>query len=159
MATFYSWGSRSFGVDAQIVGEVVETISTTEGRCEPGQLVDAARDKTSPLHSLFTWDDTKAAESWRTHEARRVISAIVVNVTVEDNEVTAPAFVSVGHVLATQGAGEGYRSISVITAHADFTKEALDEAKMRLRAIQRRYAALEALAPVWEALEAVEAAD
>lgn len=154
----YEWGSRGYSVDAQIVGETVERITEQEGRCEPGRLVDVARDETNPIHPLFTWDNDDAAEKWRTHEARKIIGALTVTVKVRDQDITAPAFISVGHVIATQDEGEGYRPVSVVTADEQFAQEAIHEAMMRLRALKRRYEAIEALAPVWKALEALEAA-
>lgn len=153
----YQWGSRKYPVDAQIVGDAVDRITAAEGYCEPRRLVAEAEPDDSPLHPLFTWDDDEAADKWRTHEARKVIGGLTVTVQYENQEVSAPAFISVGHVIATQDAGEGYRPLSVVVSDEKFAKEALAEATMRLRAIQRRYTALDALAPVWEALDLVAA--
>lgn len=156
-AMVYQWGSRSYAVDAQLVGETVAQITEREGYCPPSRLVAVASDSDSPLHSLFTWDDVDAAERWRTHEARQVIKSLTVTVRVEDAEVRAPAFVSVGHRVETQANGEGYRPLSVVAADPGYRAEALGEALAQLRAIQRRYAAIDALAPVWKALEGIAA--
>lgn len=154
----YAWSGRRYPVDAKVVAETVDRIAGEHGRCEPGQLVDAARDKASPLHKLFTWSDREAANKWRTHEARKIINAISVMYVERDNERVTPAFISVGHIESTQDAGEGYRPIEVVAANEAFAQEAIRDVVMRLRAMRRRYDALEALAPLWKALEELEAA-
>jgi hypothetical protein len=106
---------------------------------------------------MFTWDDDEAAHKWRVHEARNVINALSITITVNDQEVTGPAFISVGHILKTQGEGEGYRSLSVVMTDPEFAQEAMNEAMGRLRSIRARYASLEALSPVWAALDQVAA--
>lgn len=154
----YKWSGRSYPVEAGTVAETVDRIAREHGRCEPGQLVDVARPETSPLHTLFTWNNQEAADKWRTHEARKIISAItVVNIHDEQARET-PAFISVGHIESTQDAGEGYRPIEVIAANEAFTQEAMRDVMMRLRAMRRRYEAIEALAPIWKAMEELEAA-
>jgi hypothetical protein len=154
----YQWGgSHSFKVDAQNVGEKIESIALRDGACAPYCLVEEAQDETSPLHPLFTWDETTAAVRWRTHEARRVINSLTVNVERGGEVVTAPAFISVGHTVKTQDAGEGYRPISVVVETPVFREEALDEALGRLKAMQKRYGAIKELAPIWQALDDVAA--
>lgn len=152
----YEWGSRSFHVDAQIVGETVDRITSNEGYCAPARLVDAARKDTSPIHNLFTWDNKVAADKWRTHEARQIINALTVTMQMNGEQVSAPAFLSVGHVVATQDAGEGYRPLSVVISDDAFAREAMADVVMRLRAIRRRYETIEALSPLWKVLEELE---
>lgn len=154
----YEWGRRGYAVDPQVVGEAVKRIAKRDGCCAPEQLVGVASDETSPLHRLFTWDDAKAAVNWRTHEARQVIGSLTVKVMVDDHEERAPAFISVGHTSQTQTAGEGYRPLSVVQQTPEFHTEALEEVISRMEALRRRYAAVEGLAPVWEALDRIKAA-
>lgn len=149
----YQWGSQSYAVKPQVVGEAVERIENRDGFCQPRALVDEARKKTSPLHPLFTWDDVKAADQWRNHEARQVIRSITVKVDGQDDSV--PAFVSVGHTVATQASGEGYRSFSVVTKTPDLHEEAVNEVLSRLESYRRRYESLAPLAPVWDAIDQV----
>lgn len=153
----YEWGRRPYKVPAQEVGAVIEQIAEAEGKCTPQALIEAAAPEDSPVHSLFTWDDTKAAANWRTHEARNVINSITVRVVREGGDMPAPAFVSVGHVKATQGMGEGYRPLSVVLEDPAMAEEAVWQAIMQLRAVERRYKSLKQLAPVWDAVEKVEA--
>lgn len=151
----YQWGRKTLPVPAQVAGEAIEEIADREGFCTPGRLVEVAASEWSPLHPLFTWDDQEAAVQWRTHEARQVLNNLVVSVKVEGETVNAPAFISVGHTARTRDAGEGYRPVSVVVSTPAFSAEALDEAISRLHALRRRYEAIEALSPVWRALDDV----
>lgn len=154
----YQWGGRSHGVDPQVVGETIEKIAGKGGSCSPVELVEVAHDDASPLHSLFTWEDEVAAGHWRVHEARNVINSLTVTIGNGDMQTVAPAFISVGHVKATQGEGVGYRPISVVLGNEYFAQEALDEALLKLESLEKRYASLKELSPVWRALQLVKAA-
>jgi hypothetical protein len=52
-----------------------------------------AKKKSSPLHNYFEWDDSKAAQKWRMHEARMLIATAKVYVS-EVSPETVRAFVS-----------------------------------------------------------------
>lgn len=67
----YKWAHGTRGAPAQAVGETVAWLVEAHGGvCPPSALVEVARDEQHPCHRLFTWDDPKAAEAWRRHEAR-----------------------------------------------------------------------------------------
>lgn len=151
----YEWGRRSYGIPAPVVGEIVNSIAEQEGGCPPIRLVESATPEDSPIHQLFTWDDDKAASSWRTHEARQVIGCLTIRVQVGDEEKKVPAFLSVGHDLARQARGEGYRPVAVVIGDRDWSEEALSEAMGRLQALRSRYESLEALSPVWAAMDKI----
>lgn len=63
------------------------------GRLSPADVVETARDPSSPLHHCFDWDDTSAAESWRIEQARRLIRSVRVVVVHEDVQVRVPRYV------------------------------------------------------------------
>lgn len=56
----------------------IEEMVNTLGKVAPAQIVEAARDENSPLHGVFEWDDTIAAEEHRLLQARQLIRTIVV---------------------------------------------------------------------------------
>ena len=64
--------------------EALKNLEDRNGRLTPTQVVNAARDESSPLHSCFEWDDGLAAESWRIEQARELIRSVKVKVTYED---------------------------------------------------------------------------
>lgn len=59
------------------------------GKLSPDQVVADARSEASPLHDLFEWDDTAAADAWRTQQARVVIHEVhcVIKTTTTTVEV------------------------------------------------------------------------
>jgi len=82
----YSWksGFPNRGADAQMVGSVLEDLgSATDGCLTPQQVVDHARNRDSPLHSLFEWDDSVAAEAYRREQAGAMMRAIQIHYEVE----------------------------------------------------------------------------
>ena len=54
----------------------------------PEEVVEAARPKSSPLHSFFTWDNKKAAEERRRDQARELIQQFVkADIEHEEGEI------------------------------------------------------------------------
>jgi hypothetical protein len=155
----YVWGSRSFTVPASVVGEAIDQIIDEEGACPPGALVDRARPESSPLHPLFTWDDSRAAESWRTHQARLVIKSVsvVIDKPEPSNQPGPPAFISVNRRPDATGA-PGYQPIAVVQRSPDLMREAQRDALRALQGLQRRYSHLSELKPVWEAVRIIDEA-
>ena len=64
------------------------------GRIMPMAVVDAARDPTSPLHSEFEWDLTKAAEREWLRTASELIRSVKFIVSYEDRKIVSPYYVS-----------------------------------------------------------------
>jgi hypothetical protein len=82
-----------------------------DGRLNPDDVVDAARNPNSSLHSYFTWDDTEAAASYRLQEARALIRRVRVNVVrTDDSIVRVPSFVR-------SPQGKGYQNIAVMVTN------------------------------------------
>jgi hypothetical protein len=78
----YAWrnGTRFGGSDPQAVGEAVAILGSPTAE----RLVDAAKAKGSPLHSLFEWDDSVAAGEHRLETARNVMRSLVITVVIEE---------------------------------------------------------------------------
>ena len=71
MKKSWKW-TRSHQVDAQVAGEVIENLPERS----PEYLIREARKKSSPLHSLFEWDNTAAAKEYRLLQARLIINSL-----------------------------------------------------------------------------------
>ena len=70
---------RSYGVSPDVAGREFDRISAANaGRLTSAAVVDAARPDQAPLHPAFEWDDEKAAERYRQHQASTLIRAVVV---------------------------------------------------------------------------------
>jgi hypothetical protein len=89
------------------IREELQTL-VKDGRLIPEDVVDAAKNPNSSLHTYFTWDDTEAAAAFRLQEARALIKRIRVSVVRTDESVVhVPSFIR-----SPQGAG--YQNISVM---------------------------------------------
>lgn len=65
---YTSSGHKLTKTNAKILGKFIE--KTFPKGVEAGQLVHAAKAKSSPIHHLFEWDNKKAADRYRLHQAR-----------------------------------------------------------------------------------------
>jgi hypothetical protein len=63
------------------------------GRLTPNAVVEDARDKDSPLHSVFEWDDAVAADRFRIEQARNLIQSFKVHVEYRETIVSVPQWV------------------------------------------------------------------
>ena len=85
-STVFSW-SDVMTTDAKVSWKAKEAaIRALEknGRVDPAELIEVARDPEHPCHSSFTWDIEQAAqERWR-DQARELIRSVKFEVLVED---------------------------------------------------------------------------
>jgi hypothetical protein len=66
------------------VADALRRLEQENGDLNPSDVVDSARDPTSPMHDFFEWDDTIAAEQWRMSQARLLIRRVKIQVLVRD---------------------------------------------------------------------------
>lgn len=85
--------------------KAIEQCRDEDGHVKPAVVVEHARDDQSPLHELFTWDDTEAAHNFRLMQARWVIRA-TVKILPRTQQVVR-AYISLP---ADRKSGIGYRS-------------------------------------------------
>ena len=99
----------------RLTEEAIQEIKKLEdrrGRLTPEQVVEAARDESSPLHECFEWDDGKAAHKYRVEQARDLLKR--VKIEVEYHETTIKVVGYVRDPEAPSG-DQGYRSTMRIT--------------------------------------------
>jgi uncharacterized protein YigE (DUF2233 family) len=104
--------------DAQIAR--VKELETARGEITPRAVVEDAKDKASPLHSLFEWTKAKAAEIHWLHVAREVIGAVHVVVTTTEHTIKAPMYV---RDMAANG--QGYRSVTALRQDPESARQSL----------------------------------
>lgn len=119
------------------------------GRLSARLVVSDAKSERSPLHSLFTWDNRKAAEAHRLQQANALLSCIVVEKDDDGNDAhNIRAFVVVsGH------ANESYTSIAVALSDPTLRTKILQDAFKELESWRKRYSDLEEMAEVFKAIE------
>lgn len=142
----YSWGDGwSPNLDANIVGGVVEKIEAEHGAVTKELLLEESRPEDSATHSIFEWDNDKAAESWRLQQAKATINALrIVYVSTEDEKVPVRAFVNVSE-LSNKAQ---YKSVSVAFQNVDEREAYLKRIRNELDAFVRRNQNIEELADI-----------
>jgi hypothetical protein len=147
------------------VREALIELHKKHGSLTPEIVVEAARPKTSPLHSSFEWNDKVAGEQYRLVQAAFLIRTVKVRREVRaGTESVVRAFVNVRPVVQ-QAADEDeedaskkgvYVSIDQVLESEQWTRQMLDSAMRDLRAFRRKYETLSALAPIFRAIEQLE---
>lgn len=123
----------------------------SDGKLEPVAVVDAARAKTSPLHSCFTWDDSEAAEQFRLIEARKLIQVHVELLPGASDK--SPVWVS---LTPDRNEGGGYRPMVKVLSHADQRAILLADAMRELEYFRKKYGMLKELAAVFAAAKKIK---
>ena len=76
--------------DAQKVCNELLDIGDEIEEIQPEDIVEAARDESKELHKCFEWDDNKAAEKYRLHQARQLTSFLVFKREKNEDGVKTP---------------------------------------------------------------------
>jgi len=71
-------GYRVSGVDAPTAKKELDRIRRERGKLTPAVIVDEARSKSNPLHSVFEWDNSVAAQKFRENQAGTLTRSIVI---------------------------------------------------------------------------------
>lgn len=119
--------TRVAGIDPQVAGEQLDLIYAKHNELTAPLVVDAARPEDAPLHPVFEWDDSIAAERHREHQARNLIRS--VQIISSDNEPPEPVFV---HVESLQS----YQPAVVVVNDIDLFEEAWEQFMVRLKQSQ-----------------------
>ena len=138
----------------KIIAELRRLARANDGVLAPENVVNAARSVRSPLHKLFDWDDTAAAEKWRIHQARQVLRVTVEFVGSEKS----PVRVFVSLTKDRTGDETGYRSMVDVVSDDEFYAQMLGDALDELRVFKAKYARFKELREVFAVIDRVRAA-
>ena len=151
----YHWKDRSYGVDAQTAGEVMERIEKRDGILTKESFLEESRPEDSPTHKCFEWDDTVAAEKWRLNQSRHIINGLVVKVVkVDGDEERAPAYVNVS--MRDSHTDARYKNLHVVMDKKEERQQVLKNALYELNTFRRKYAMWQELNGVFEAIRVAE---
>lgn len=145
MVYAFKAGSHLRG-DAQATGEMCERLAA-EGRLTAEQFVEENRPEEAPMHDAFEWDNEKAADHWRVHQARHIIASIEIRT---EKKEPVRAYFSIERSDPT------YRHIECILQSRDETERLLRTALAELTAFQKKYYMLKELAEVFNAISEVQ---
>ena len=152
MQTFVWKQGCRFRGKAQDVGERIEKVKRDHsGTLKPVHVVADARNKASPLHALFEWDNRKAADAYRLDQAQRIISSIEVKITTSDGDKRCRAYVSLVH-----GNGRNYHGIEEAMNTASLRELLLIQALAEVESWRDRYESYVELARVFSAIQSTK---
>lgn len=149
-------GALSIGVGFQVkkrwirkLKPVYDRIIGKKGNVTPEDLVDAARPKRSPIHGMFEWDDTVAAEKYRLEQAGYFIRSLRISLTITGGGVTV-----VRPLISVVSNG---KKTYVPTVKAlddqEYRAQIIAQALRELTSFQAKYAALKELGDIFAAIE------
>lgn len=99
-------------------------------------ILAAAKPASSPIHSYFEWDNTRAAEAYRKMQARSLVQLVVaktMDTSGEDTSVNVRLLYSLPEDRATGG---GYRLTTDIIATAESRRKLLASLVQDLRRVE-----------------------
>lgn len=109
------------------------------GKLQPRQVVEAAQDPESPLHTAFTWNDEAAAAAYRLEQARQLIRSIRIDISTETRTVSTVAYVRDPDCAEDE---QGYVSVARVRSDTDRKRDVLVAEFRRAGAALRRARAL-----------------
>jgi hypothetical protein len=118
------------------------------GLLKPEEVVEEARSASNVFHDYFTWDDSSAAEKWRLNEARVLIRSCVIYS--EELKVQVRALTSLEVDRGNEG---GYRWTMDVLQRPDLRQQLMQTALDELNRVRTKYAHLEGLAEIWDAID------
>ena len=123
------------------------------GLLRPAAVVEEARNKRSPLHRAFEWNDGKAAEKYRLLQAQKLIRSFHVVKDDGDMGISVPVFVSVSSDRTGGKENNPYRLIDDVMQTDDLLSIAENDALEQLRGLRNRYDHLKRLGDIWDAID------
>lgn len=148
----YRW-KYHLQVDPNTVGREFEAIEKESGQLTRASVVDRARPKDAPLHALFQWDDTIAAEEYRKDQAGKLIQNLVIVQPREEPEkppIVYRAFVNSNENVQQDGT---YINLHRAVSSPETLSILLSNAKRELRSFREKYDLLSELAPIMSAID------
>lgn len=118
-----------------IYAAALAAIEQKHGRLTPALVVEEARDTEHPLHDEFTWDDSVAAKQWREAQAREIIRAARIEVTVNNVSFSAVAYIRDPELPPSEA---GYRGVVSLAADRVAAVEAVASEIRSAAALLRR---------------------
>jgi len=149
----YSWRPGfSHREDPNIIGEEIQRMVVEhDNKLEPEVVVSEASSPLHPMHNLFEWDDTVAAEQHRLQQARTLLRSIIVTIIRPKH-----ANVVTNLVVSTEKSGPRDRCYST-TEYAlndpELRAQVLGQALRELAAFKRKYAELSELVHVFRIID------
>lgn len=150
-------GARTSAEVAQVVGDHLDLLrQQNDGKLDPVQVVEDARNPNSPLNGYFDWDDSEAARLYRLQQARGLIRSVVAiyRTSPDSGPKSIRAFVS---VTTGDDAKPSYVASAVAMSDEDMRAKTLRKAWDEAQRFRQRYAELTEFASLFATIDELEA--
>ena len=149
----YKYRATQYKVPAQVAGEYLEELGKEEGGLTARTLLERSRPEEALLHECFEWDDTEAAERYRLGQARYFISNVV---TVElKGKPVEPTRAFVQVTQREHNEVGIFKPVHIALSDSVSREIVLGNAMRDMQSFKDKYATLEELASVIEAMDEV----
>lgn len=99
------------------------------GKLTASGILKEAEKKTSPLHALFEWDNTKAAHQYRMWQSRSMVKRLNLSIEVDEEKLV--------HVPVVNSKEGEYKPVKVVVEIISDFELAMNEAVSKLAAAER----------------------
>jgi len=132
-----TWGGFKPNVPIEVAVREFETIEDTYGKLTAKNLLKHSEDPKSPLHDMFEWNNSIAANRYRLEQAGKLINSVDI-IVVSDGETRE---IGAYEIVRTDD-GNAYKNISTFTISdvdqlKEKTKEAINGLTKKLRVYSR----------------------
>lgn len=136
------------GVKAQEIGSAIDSLKAERGgKITAEDVLNAARDEGSPLHSCFEWNERKAAHEYRLVQARTLLRSIEI---VEGDDRPAVR----AYIVIREGGEDTYQGTADVMKDAGKREQVLLRAYTELLSWRDRYADLREFSSVFGEVDA-----
>lgn len=143
--------------DARIFGARVDWLEERLGHPPTSkEVLEDASDSKSPIHDLFEWNDSVAAEQYRKQQASRYLSSLTIMVEITEDGKTKDYEMPVRVVVEnTAYQDHGHEHIRSVMRSPKKRQQLLENAIDELNSVEKRYRYLKELRRVFTEVEAV----
>lgn len=147
-------------IDADKIQEYAECLEEiTEnngGELTPHLVVKEAKDKNSPLHEVFEWDNSIAGERFRVQQARELISCVIVEVKFDHTSRDQKAFFSVKNTNENRESSRVYVTLNRVLTEPDLRKNVIADALREVEGWRIRYNQYVELGNIFKVIESTK---
>ena len=151
-------GSRLNDTQANAYGQRIYELMRKNNKREvlPEEIVEDAKNKGTPYHDYFVWNNSKASRLYRLQQANYILRSIVRVKIIEETheEVIVRTFHNVVVSESEQtGRVRAYVPEEVVFASKDYSQQVIDSALQEIMGWRRRYHIYQELAMICNAIE------
>jgi cell fate (sporulation/competence/biofilm development) regulator YlbF (YheA/YmcA/DUF963 family) len=149
----YQW-RFTMAVSAETAGKELERVEQKHGKVTPELVLEESRSKKAPLHKIFEWNDSVAAEKYRLTQAGQIINNLVVVLDEYEQHEPVRAFVNV-NANAPKKTGEFINIVSAIQQE-DTRAIVVANALRELQEFKKKYKQLTELSSVFAEIDKLQ---